>query len=64
MRVPLRCSQQAGFWFNDGGVALAIREHNLPVDRSFAPAWLVVLILAILFVVIVLLWPLGRLPWP
>jgi hypothetical protein len=62
MRVPLRRSQRAGL--NDGGVALAIREHNLPIDRSFALAWLVVLILAILFVVIVLLWPLGRLPWP
>ena len=28
------------------------------------PAWAVVLVLAIVAVLIVLLWPLGRLPWP
>src|SRR5580704_34778 len=31
---------------------------------SHFPAWAVVLVLAIAAVLIVLLWPLGRLPWP
>jgi hypothetical protein len=37
----------------------------MPVeDRRFPTALTVVLILAVIFVLIVLLWPLGRLPWP
>jgi hypothetical protein len=36
----------------------------MSVDRSFMKGAAVALILAIVFVAIVLLWPLGRLPWP
>jgi hypothetical protein len=37
----------------------------MPVeDRRFPTTLTVVLILAVIFVLIVLLWPLGRLPWP
>jgi hypothetical protein len=37
----------------------------MPVeDRRFPTVLTVVLILAVVFVLIVLLWPLGRLPWP
>jgi hypothetical protein len=43
----------------------ADRRHQMLVEgRRFPTALTVVLILAVIFVLIVLLWPLGRLPWP
>jgi hypothetical protein len=36
----------------------------MPVDRSFLAGGTVILILAIAIVMVVVLWPLGRLPWP
>jgi hypothetical protein len=36
----------------------------MPVERGSLTGATVVLILAIAFVLVVLLWPLGRLPWP
>ena len=47
------------------GSRTADRRHQMPVeDRRFPTTLTVVLILAVIFVLIVLLWPLGRLPWP
>jgi len=60
--APLKASRT---W---GGVdcdRAADRRHQMPVEgRRFPTALTVVLILAVIFVLIVLLWPLGRLPWP
>jgi hypothetical protein len=39
-------------------------RHHMPIERGFWTGAIVVLILAIAFVLIVLLWPIGRLPWP
>ena len=36
----------------------------MPLNRSFLAGATVALILAVAVVLVVLLWPLGRLPWP
>ena len=46
-------------------IGAADRRHQMPLEgRRFPTALTVVLILAVVFVLIVLLWPLGGLPWP